>query len=51
LYENGFALVKEKKWIRRARPDEKMLAQDPDWREELRRPRMLILSSERSEKA
>jgi len=31
-------------------PDEQMLAQNPDWQEELRRPMMLIISSTKNEK-
>ena len=33
------------------RPEEQMLAQNPDWQEELRRPMMLIISSTKKEKA
>ena len=46
LLRNGFNITGFVEPI----PEEKMLVQNPDWKEELRRPMMLIISSTKSEK-
>lgn len=47
LLSNGFSLTGFAEPV----PEEQMLALHPDWKEELRRPMMLIISSTRKEKA